>query len=74
MEKDIRGNATLTVSGRGKWQLKLLKDEDGIYFGDGWERFYQENYLEITNLLIFTYHGNLEFNVNVYDDSGIKIS
>lgn len=72
MEKDIRGSATLTVPNRGKWRLKLLKDEDGIYFGDGWEIFFQENYLQITNLLVFTYHGNLKFNVDVYDDSGFK--
>lgn len=64
----------LKVSSRGKWLVKLLKEDEGIILGDGWERFFHENYLEITNLLVFKYHGNLEFSVDVYDNSGFKIN
>lgn len=76
MERNPRGNVMLKVSSRGKWLVKLLRDEDGgiILGDDGWGRFFHENYLEITNILIFKYHGNLEFSVDVYDDTGFKLT
>ena len=73
MGRRKQGNATLRIAGRGEWQMKLLKKEDGFYLDDGWERFYQENYLEVTNLLSFKYIGKLKFTVEVFDDTGIKI-
>lgn len=73
MGRRKQGVATLRINGRGEWQMKLLKKEDGFYLDDGWDRFYQENCLEITNLLSFKYIRKLKFSVEVFDDSGIKI-
>lgn len=71
MEKDATGVATLTVSGKGQWRVLLSKEENDIVFGDGWGVFYKDNSLKVSDLLIFTYHGDLKFNVDIYDECGI---
>lgn len=74
MEKDPKGKAILRVSNKGEWLVRLLENEDGIFLGDGWPKFCSANALEINNVLILTYHGNLEFNVDIYDDCGYKLN
>ncbi|KAI3464345.1 hypothetical protein Pfo_021008 [Paulownia fortunei] len=72
MEKEPSGVATLTVSSRSKWRIKLMKEENGIVFKDGWKRFFKENSLKLTDILFFTYHGNLQFNVDIFDRKQLK--
>lgn len=77
MEKELAGGqqlVTLMVSNTERWQVQLNKDEDDhLVFQDGWEKFYADNSLNNDHLLVFTYHGQLQFCVDVFDHAGIRI-
>ncbi|KAK4413365.1 B3 domain-containing protein [Sesamum alatum] len=71
-EEESGGVATLTVSSGQKWQVKVCKRDNGVVFKDGWKRFCRENSVRVTDFLQFTYHGNLQFSVDIFDKSGLR--
>ncbi|EYU22795.1 hypothetical protein MIMGU_mgv1a019847mg, partial [Erythranthe guttata] len=74
MEEKLSSVATLTTSRGRKWRVRLVEEEDSMVLKDGWEKFYEDNNLKITDVLLFTYHGNLRFNVGIYDQDGTIIN
>ncbi|KAL3830316.1 hypothetical protein ACJIZ3_019118 [Penstemon smallii] len=73
MKEEPSGVATLeSVSSRRKWHVKLSKESDVIVFKDGFERFYIDNSLNFNDVLLFRYHGNLKFKVQIFDQSGSR--
>ncbi|KAL0351326.1 UNVERIFIED_CONTAM: B3 domain-containing protein [Sesamum calycinum] len=71
-EEEPSGVATLTVSSGRKWHVKVSKEDNGVVFRDGWKRFCRENSVRITDFLQFTYHGNLQFSVDIFDKTGLR--
>ncbi|KAL0437924.1 UNVERIFIED_CONTAM: B3 domain-containing protein [Sesamum latifolium] len=71
-EEEPSGVATLTVSSGRKWHVKVCKEDNGVVFKDGWKRFCRENSVKITDFLQFTYHGNLQFSVDIFDKTGLR--
>ncbi|GER37824.1 transcriptional factor B3 family protein [Striga asiatica] len=65
---------TLSNSSGSKWFVQLRHEGSSLIFQDGWEEFYRDNSLKISDLLLFLYDGELEFRVSVYDKNGSKIA
>lgn len=72
MEEEISDAAMLTVSRGGQWLVKLSKQGKNLFFKEGWEQFYEGNSLKAYDLLLFVYHGNSQFNVDIFDNSGVR--
>ncbi|PSS29378.1 B3 domain-containing transcription factor [Actinidia chinensis var. chinensis] len=59
--------ATLTTPNGCVWQVGLKKMDDKVWFTDGWHEFVKHQSICVGYLLFFTYVGNSNFVVNVYD-------
>ncbi|XP_060186347.1 putative B3 domain-containing protein Os04g0347400 [Lycium barbarum] len=64
---------TLIKGPRGKyWNVKLRKDEDGIFFHGGWKKFLMEQHLEGSDFLLFRYDRRMTFHVRIFDKNGLE--
>ncbi|OIT02263.1 PREDICTED: B3 domain-containing protein REM10-like [Nicotiana attenuata] len=54
-------------SGSKQWRVKV----SGCRFEAGWADFAQQHDLQLGDLLIFRHEGNMEFEVTIFDSSGI---
>ncbi|KAL2468393.1 B3 domain-containing transcription factor VRN1-like [Forsythia ovata] len=51
----------------GVWCVELEKMEKTVWFHDGWEKFVEDHFIGYGYLLVFTYGGNSNFNVIIFD-------
>ncbi|KAL2490720.1 Uncharacterized protein Adt_26348 [Abeliophyllum distichum] len=51
----------------GVWCVELEKMEKTLWFHDGWEKFVEDHFIGYGYLLVFTYGGNSNFNVLIFD-------
>ncbi|VFQ86899.1 unnamed protein product [Cuscuta campestris] len=69
--ENLRGKLAGTVSLKGPsgsvWKVGLEADGDDLYLKHGWKTFVQEHSLQKNDVLVFKYHGNLQFDVLVFD-------
>ncbi|KAH7834314.1 hypothetical protein Vadar_014841 [Vaccinium darrowii] len=59
--------ATLTTPNGCNWQVGIKKINDKVCFTEGWNEFVKHQSIRVGYLLFFTYVGNLNFHVNIYD-------
>ncbi|XAR59495.1 hypothetical protein NMG60_11015350 [Bertholletia excelsa] len=59
--------AALTTPNGYVWQVELKKIDDEVWFINGWHEFVEHQSIHAGYLLAFTYVGNLNFSVNVYN-------
>ncbi|KAF8406360.1 hypothetical protein HHK36_008447 [Tetracentron sinense] len=54
------------------WQVKLSNTTNGTYLQDGWQDFLSDHSLGDNEFLLFTYDGDMCFNVQIFDKSGCE--
>ncbi|XP_058081103.1 putative B3 domain-containing protein At5g66980 [Magnolia sinica] len=54
------------------WHLKVKIIDSHLFFQDGWSDFVKENLLQIGDVLVFGYDGDLEFDVKIFGRSGCE--
>lgn len=59
--------ATLTTPNGCSWQVGLKKIDGKVWFTAGWHEFVQCQSIRVGYLLVFSYAGNSNFGVNIYD-------
>ena len=66
--------ATVNGPNGQDWKLGLEKENDNIFFSDGWEKFLDHYSISLGHILIFKYEGNSAFNVlEIFDTTACKI-
>ncbi|KAL6963935.1 hypothetical protein U1Q18_034942 [Sarracenia purpurea var. burkii] len=65
--------ATLTTPNGCVWEVGLKKIYNKVWFTDGWQEFVKHQSIRVGYLLFFTYLGNSNFNVNIYDLGAAEI-
>lgn len=66
--------ATLTVPDGTVWRLGLKKVDNRIWFVDGWQDFVQRYSIGIGYFLVFTYEGNSNFIVHIFNMSTAELN
>ncbi|KAH9626878.1 hypothetical protein KSS87_002278 [Heliosperma pusillum] len=64
----------LTVPTGETHQVKLVKDNNKLWFRDGWEQFVDRFSIGFGYFMVFSYDGNSNFKVNVFDLTACEIS
>ncbi|MCE5167598.1 hypothetical protein HAX54_012357, partial [Datura stramonium] len=54
------------------WSIGVTKTGKDIYFEDGWEKFIEENILELGDFLIFDFDGNRIFDFKLLGKNGCE--
>lgn len=74
--KHLEGKSTGTVSLMGPsgntWHADLTQQSDGLSIVDGWTTFVRDHLLENGDSLVFRYDGNLQFTVQIFDQSSCE--
>ncbi|CAM8983441.1 unnamed protein product [Rhodiola kirilowii] len=71
---DGKSNVWVLLSGSsGKvWRVGLVKQEETLFFNEGWSGFVRDNSLDFGDTLAFEYSGDWQFEVYIFDDSGCE--
>ncbi|KAL4367328.1 hypothetical protein GQ457_05G027330 [Hibiscus cannabinus] len=48
------------------WHVDVEKIDDNLCFKNGWKQFVQQNSLKMGDLVVFNYHGNFRFELEIY--------
>ncbi|KAI9093352.1 hypothetical protein K1719_027366 [Acacia pycnantha] len=65
--------ATIGVPDGRVWKMELKKSENEVLFCKSWEEFVKYYSLRFGFFLVFTYRGNSQFNVVIFDPSAAEI-
>ena len=69
LEGRANGLVSLTGPSGKSWPVQLIKQDNDMFFHNGWPAFVGDHRLECGDLLIFRYEGYLNFTVQVFDKS-----
>ncbi|KAI3927635.1 hypothetical protein MKW92_046950 [Papaver armeniacum] len=56
----------------GCWNVKVIKEEGGLYFWKGWPDFVEAHYLGHGDIVTMKYVGNSQFDVKLYGTNGCE--
>ncbi|XLR45454.1 hypothetical protein HN51_029568 [Arachis hypogaea] len=57
-----------------KWEVNWTrKDDEEVWFQKGWNKFTENYSLDHGHLILFTYHGNSQLDVHIFDKSASEI-
>ncbi|CAI9104409.1 OLC1v1003072C3 [Oldenlandia corymbosa var. corymbosa] len=56
----------------GPWPVRVVKTGNDVFLRHGWQEFVQDNSLQENNFLFFTYDGNAELAVQIFEDTGLE--
>ncbi|WVY89880.1 hypothetical protein V8G54_035394 [Vigna mungo] len=74
LNEDLSSNAILSSSSSGdKWQVSVLKKGSQVYMQNGWPKFVTDNSIVHHDVLLFTYHGENCFHVQIFDKNGVEM-
>ncbi|GMI86010.1 REPRODUCTIVE MERISTEM 39, REDUCED VERNALIZATION RESPONSE 1 [Hibiscus trionum] len=48
------------------WHVDVEKIDNNLCFKKGWKKFVQQNSLKMGDLIVFSYHGNFRFKLEIY--------
>ena len=65
---------TLILPDGGVWYVGLKKADKKLWFFHGWHEFVEYYSIHVGYFLIFTYEGNSNFNVNIFDLTASEIN
>ncbi|XP_052189324.1 B3 domain-containing protein Os01g0723500-like [Diospyros lotus] len=54
------------------WLVDLIPYNDNLFFDYGWPAFVQDHFLESGDAMVFGYDGNLQFTVQIFDQSSCE--
>ncbi|CAK7347626.1 unnamed protein product [Dovyalis caffra] len=72
MEGKTSGLVSLMGPSGDVWTADLTQEADDVLFSNGWSKFVRDHFLECGDLLVFRYHGELCFSVQVFDQSACE--
>lgn len=74
ISNDLSDEATLNSNtcSEWSWNVGVTKTTRSVYFKDGWQEFLKDNSVEDGNFVVFEYEGNMNFNVQIFDNSGCE--
>lgn len=72
MEGRTCGLVSLTGPSGNTWRVRLVKQDNGLFFLHGWPTFVGDHHLEYGDLLVFRYEGHLHFSVQVFDEKACE--
>ncbi|KAI8548755.1 hypothetical protein RHMOL_Rhmol07G0298400 [Rhododendron molle] len=72
LEGNTSGTVILVGPSGNIWHVELIRDNDNLFFGDGWAAFVQDHFVEHGDSLVFRYDGNLCFSVQIFDQSSCE--
>ena len=72
LKNDTSNRATLKCSSGRFWNIELRPAIGSMYLQDGWQQFLKDNYLGNREFLLFTYEGNMCFDVQIFEKSGCE--
>lgn len=72
MEGKTPGLVSLLGPSGDVWTADLTQENDDVLFSNGWSEFVRDHFLECGDLLVFRYHGELCFSVQVFDQSACE--
>ncbi|XP_031127743.1 B3 domain-containing protein Os12g0591400-like [Ipomoea triloba] len=64
--------ATLSRLSSHEWRVHIRTERDGTFFSDGWETFYEDNDLDIGEVVFYTYLGGMHFDVKIFNKDGLE--
>ncbi|KAL2934864.1 B3 domain-containing transcription factor VRN1 [Bienertia sinuspersici] len=70
----INSVATLTVPTGEARKVALVKEDNELWFRDGWQDFVEYFSIHYAYFLMFKYEGKSNFNVHIFDKSACEIS
>ncbi|KAL5557180.1 hypothetical protein UlMin_039416 [Ulmus minor] len=65
-------NATIRDPTGKSWQVNVVKVDEDLFFGAGWEVFVSENSLRLGDFLLFNYDGTSLFHVKIFLRNGCR--
>ena len=65
-------NATIRDPAGKSWQVNVVKVDEDLFFGTGWEVFVSENSLRLGDFLLFNYDGTSLFHVKIFLRNGCR--
>ncbi|KAK8943267.1 putative B3 domain-containing protein [Platanthera zijinensis] len=69
---DIPVNSVLRSRGGRRWAVKLRREGNNLFFGEGWECFVADLSVQLGEFLLFVYDGFLGFDVKIYGITGCE--
>lgn len=71
--EEIIGRSVVLIGPSGQtWHVNLIQENDNLFFCDGWPTFARDHALECGDFLVFRYDSELNFNVQVFDQSACE--
>jgi len=73
LDEDSSSNAVLSGPSSGEqWQVSVLKKGNDVYMQNGWPEFVTDNLVVLNEFLLFTYHGDNCFHVQIFGKNGLE--
>ncbi|KAG6608508.1 B3 domain-containing protein, partial [Cucurbita argyrosperma subsp. sororia] len=70
---EIIGRSVTLIGPSGHtWLVDLIQQNDNLFFCDGWPTFARDHSLECGDFLVFRYDGELNFTLQVFDQSACE--
>lgn len=69
---DLRKTATLKLINGGVWTVEVNATVEGVFLEEGWQQFVKANSLMHGHFLVFTYEGEMNFSVQIFEVNGIE--
>ncbi|CAA0830147.1 Unknown protein, partial [Striga hermonthica] len=63
------GTAVLIGPSGSSWYIDTILVENDLFFSDGWADFVRDHFLEQGDAIVFRYDGDLQFAVQIFDQS-----
>ncbi|CAI9104408.1 OLC1v1003072C1 [Oldenlandia corymbosa var. corymbosa] len=70
--KKVPDRMVLKCESGGPWPVRVVKTGNDVFLRHGWQEFVQDNSLQENNFLFFTYDGNAELAVQIFEDTGLE--
>ncbi|KAK9747627.1 hypothetical protein RND81_02G004200 [Saponaria officinalis] len=67
-------DVVLVVPTGETWKVTITKEDDKLWFREGWRNFVDNYSIDYGYFMLFEYEGNLRFNVHVFDLTTCEIS
>ncbi|KAK3011724.1 hypothetical protein RJ639_012287 [Escallonia herrerae] len=71
-KEELSSRILLKGPSGNKWPVELTREEDDVFFQNGWGGFVVDHGLEETDFLVFRYIGSSAFSVLIFDASGCE--
>lgn len=72
LEGKTNRSVSLVGPSGNTWKVNLFQQNDDLFFHHGWPAFLRDHYIVCGDFLVFRYDGELNFTVQVFDQSACQ--